>query len=314
MAFSEHPGQVVHVESSDTAGRVTLRRVAVWARRKPLGAAGAVIVLGMLLVALLAPLIAPYDPVRNAFDRMHLPPSAAHWFGTDQFGRDVLSRLLHGARTALLVGLVASFLGASAGLMLGVASAYFGGRFDLLFQRLMDILMAFPLIIMALAIVSIFGTGTHNVIAAITVPFIPRCARVVRASAPRRAGASLRRRRPRLRFQPRPHHAVPRGAERHGALPHHADGVPGPGHPAGSLAFVPRARRPGTHAGLGPDAPGRRGGIRRKRPLDGDISRSGDYRLGLRLQSLRRRRARYPGSAAAFDGVKDRKRAETRFR
>lgn len=183
MAFSEHPGQVVHAEPSDAAGGVASRRLVAWARRKPLGAAGAVIVLGMLLVSLLAPLIAPYDPVRNAFDRMHLPPSAAHWFGTDQFGRDVLSRLVHGARTALLVGLAASFLGASAGLMLGVASAYFGGRFDLLFQRLMDILMAFPLIIMALAIVSIFGTGTHNVIVAITVPFVPRCARVVRASA-----------------------------------------------------------------------------------------------------------------------------------
>lgn len=184
MALSEHhPGQVAYAETPDAAGGVTLRRVVAWARRKPLGAAGAVIVLGMLLVALLAPLIAPYDPVRNAFERMHVPPSAAHWFGTDQFGRDVLSRLLYGARTALLVGLVASLLGASAGLMLGVASAYFGGRFDLLFQRLMDILMAFPLIIMALAIVSIFGTGTHNVIVAITVPFIPRCARVVRASA-----------------------------------------------------------------------------------------------------------------------------------
>ena len=183
MAFTEHSGQVVHAETSDAVSAVALRRVVAWARRKPLGAAGAVIVLGMLLVALLAPVIAPYDPVRNAFDRMHVPPSAAHWFGTDQFGRDVLSRLVHGARTALLVGLVASFLGASTGLLLGVASAYFGGRFDLFFQRLMDILMAFPLIIMALAIVSIFGTGTHNVIAAIAVPFVPRCARVVRASA-----------------------------------------------------------------------------------------------------------------------------------
>ena len=83
----------------------------------------------------------------------------------------------------MFVGLAASFLGATAGLMLGVASAYFGGRFDLIFQRLMDIFMAFPLIITALAIVSVFGTGTHNVIAAVTVPFIPRCARVVRASA-----------------------------------------------------------------------------------------------------------------------------------
>ena len=83
----------------------------------------------------------------------------------------------------MYVGLVASLLGSTLGLILGVASAYFGGRFDLLFQRVMDIFMAFPLIIMALAVVSIFGTGTQNVIVAITVPFIPRCARVVRSSA-----------------------------------------------------------------------------------------------------------------------------------
>ena len=183
MAFSDSKVRDVGGETPAASGSVAWGRAAAWARRKPLGATSAVIVLGMLLVALMAPLVAPYDPLRNAFDRMHLPPGWAHWFGTDQFGRDMLSRLLYGARTALFVGLGASFLGATAGLILGVASAYFGGRFDLIFQRLMDIFMAFPLIIMALAIVSIFGTGAHNVIVAITVPFIPRCARVVRASA-----------------------------------------------------------------------------------------------------------------------------------
>jgi len=153
------------------------------ARRKPLGAAGAAIVLVMMVMAALANVIAPYDPVANAFDRMHLAPSAAHWFGTDQFGRDLLSRIVFGARTALFVGFVSAGIGATVGLVLGVASAYFGGRFDLVFQRVMDIFMAFPLIIMALAVVSIFGTGTENVIIAITIPFIPRCARVVRSSA-----------------------------------------------------------------------------------------------------------------------------------
>ena len=153
------------------------------ARRKPLGAAGAGIVLIMMVTALLADVIAPYDPVANAFDRMHLAPSAAHWLGTDQFGRDLLSRIIYGSRTALLVGFVSAGIGGTVGLVLGVASAYFGGRFDLIFQRLMDIFMAFPLIIMALAVVSIFGTGAQNVIIAITIPFIPRCARVVRSSA-----------------------------------------------------------------------------------------------------------------------------------
>jgi peptide/nickel transport system permease protein len=153
------------------------------ARRMPLGAAGAAVVVLMILMALLADLIAPYDPVANAFDRMHLAPGAAHWFGTDQFGRDLLSRVIYGARTALFVGFVSAVLGSTAGLVLGVASAYFGGRFDLVFQRIMDIFMSFPLIIMALAVVAIFGTGTQNVIIAITIPFIPRCARVVRSSA-----------------------------------------------------------------------------------------------------------------------------------
>ncbi|MEK6710524.1 MAG: ABC transporter permease, partial [Nitrospinota bacterium] len=132
---------------------------------------------------LLAPYIAPFDPVANAYDRIHQAPSLAHWLGTDQFGRDILSRIIFGAQTAMLVGFISSFVGATLGLVLGVASAYFGGRFDLIFQRVMDVLMSFPLIIMAMAVVSIFGTGVQNVILAITVPFIPRCARVVRASA-----------------------------------------------------------------------------------------------------------------------------------
>ena len=152
-------------------------------RRKPLGAAGAMIVVLMLLMALLADFIAPYDPVVNAFDRMAMAPNAENWLGTDQFGRDLLSRLVYGARTALFVGFVSAFVGATLGLILGVASAYFGGLFDLVFQRVMDVFMAFPLIIMALAVVSILGTGTEYVIIAITIPFVPRCARVVRSSA-----------------------------------------------------------------------------------------------------------------------------------
>jgi peptide/nickel transport system permease protein len=154
-----------------------------FARRNPLGAAGGVVVVIMILVAAFADVIAPYNPVANAFDRMHEPPSWENWFGTDQFGRDVFSRIVYGARTALVVGFVSSFVGASIGLVLGVASAYFGGRTDLIFQRVLDVFLAFPIIILALAVISIFGTGTQNVIVAITIPFIPRCARVVRSTA-----------------------------------------------------------------------------------------------------------------------------------
>jgi peptide/nickel transport system permease protein len=156
-------------------------------RRKPLGAMGAFLVLIMIVAALMADFIAPYDPVINAYDRIHLAPGAEQWLGTDQFGRDILSRIIYGARTALFVGFVSAFVGAFTGLVLGVASAYFGGRFDLIFQRIMDIFMAFPLIILALAMVSIFGGKIENdvilVIVAITIPFVPRCARVVRSNA-----------------------------------------------------------------------------------------------------------------------------------
>ena len=152
-------------------------------RRQPLGAAGAFIVIIMILMAALAELIAPYDPIANDFANMLLAPGAEYWLGTDEFGRDILSRLTYGARTALFVGFSCAFIGAFAGLVLGVASAYFGGTFDLLFQRVMDVFMAFPLIILALAVVSILGTGIQNVIIAITIPFIPNCARVVRSSA-----------------------------------------------------------------------------------------------------------------------------------
>ena len=152
-------------------------------RKQPLGTAGALVVVIMILAATFAPWLAPYDPTANNFEFMHEAPGAAFWLGTDQFGRDLLSRIIYGARTALVVGFVSAFIGGSIGLVLGVASAYFGGRFDLIFQRVMDVFMAFPLIIMALAVVSIFGTGVQNVIIAITIPFIPRCARVVRSSA-----------------------------------------------------------------------------------------------------------------------------------
>lgn len=152
-------------------------------RKQPLGAFGAFLVFLMIFAAVFADFITPYDPESNSFEHMLSPPSFDFLVGTDQFGRDIFSRIIYGARTALFVGFTCAFVGATVGLVLGVASAFFGGKFDLIFQRVMDVFMAFPLIIMALAIVSIFGRGTENVILAITIPFIPRCARVVRSSA-----------------------------------------------------------------------------------------------------------------------------------
>jgi peptide/nickel transport system permease protein len=154
-----------------------------FARRQPLGSFGIVLVAIMAVAGLGADWIAPYSPTANDFAAMTEAPSWAHWLGTDQFGRDLLSRIIFGARTALIVGFSAAIVSSFAGLVLGVGSAYFGGRIDLYLQRLLDIVMAFPLIILALAVVAIFGTGLHNVIVAITIPLIPRCARIVRSSA-----------------------------------------------------------------------------------------------------------------------------------
>jgi peptide/nickel transport system permease protein len=137
----------------------------------------------MILMAALAELISPFNPLTTNYRAMLQAPSAAHWLGTDSFGRDVMSRIIYGSRTALWVGFASSFLGASIGAIIGVSSAYFGGKADLIVQRFMDMLLSFPLVILALVVVAVLGTGSTNVILAIMVPMIPRCALVVRSSA-----------------------------------------------------------------------------------------------------------------------------------
>jgi peptide/nickel transport system permease protein len=170
-------------EAAKRFRRSPLRRALSFCVRQPMGTLGLVLVVAMFLAGLGADWIAPYNPTSNDFAAMTEPPSWAHILGTDQFGRDLFSRIVFGARTAVIVGFSCAFVGGIVGLVLGVGSAYFGGTIDMLFQRVLDVMMAFPLIIMALAVVAIFGTGVHNVIVAITIPLIPRCARVVRSSA-----------------------------------------------------------------------------------------------------------------------------------
>jgi peptide/nickel transport system permease protein len=176
---------LTHARAAATlAPRLTVgEEVVKFVRTKPLGAGGAVIILGMVLVAIFAGVLAPYDPYWGDYALQFARPSADHWFGTDEFGRDVLSRIMYGARIALFVGLTASFAGCTVGALLGVVSAYWGGRVDLLLERLMDILLAFPQLILALAISSILGPAVQNVVVAISIPIIPRVARVVRSAA-----------------------------------------------------------------------------------------------------------------------------------
>ena len=155
---------------------------------QPLGAAGLVIIVLMALAALCAPWVTPYDPLAVDYAGMLAAPSWQHWMGTDSFGRDVLTRVIYGARTALAVGFLASFLGSTAGAVVGVVSAYFGGKIDMVVQGAMDILLSFPIIVLALTVVAMLGQNIVfgvdlNLIIAISIPMIPRVGRVVRASA-----------------------------------------------------------------------------------------------------------------------------------
>ncbi len=157
-------------------------------RQQPLGALSFVIIVIMMFAGLFSPLVAPYDPLTIDFSAILGAPSWEHWCGTDAYGRDICSRLIYGSRTALVIGFTSSFLGSTFGAVLGIASAYFGGRVDDWVQRFVDILLAFPLIVLALVVVAAFrkfvvGGVDVNLIVAIAIPIIPRVARVLRAAA-----------------------------------------------------------------------------------------------------------------------------------
>jgi peptide/nickel transport system permease protein len=149
---------------------------------KPVGALGVFFVLLQLLAALLGPTIAPYDPYEQYYDRIMSAPSLEHFFGTDNFGRDLFSRVLWGARISLKVGLAAVAIGTIFGGLLGMLSGYFGGKLDAVLQRTMDGWMAFPGIILALTIVAVLGPGETNVMVAIGLSQIPPANRVVRGA------------------------------------------------------------------------------------------------------------------------------------
>lgn len=154
-----------------------------FARRAPLSMGGGVVGLLVLVMAVAAPLIAPKDPLKPDFRRMAKSPDGNSYFGTDQVGRDTLSRVIHGARTSMLVALASVLLGTTVGSLWGLASGYLGGRFDLASQRLMEILQSFPDLILAMAISMAIGTGMPAVIVAIAITRIPFGGRVIRAVA-----------------------------------------------------------------------------------------------------------------------------------
>jgi peptide/nickel transport system permease protein len=163
--------------------RSVVRELALFARRNPLSIAGGLVGFAIILVALFAPWIAPRDPLKANFARMNKPPDEHALFGTDQVGRDTLSRVIHGARTSLFVAFAAVLMGTTTGSLWGVACGYLGGRFDLVSQRIMEVMQAFPDLILAMAISMAIGTGLPAVIVAIAVTRIPFGGRVIRSVA-----------------------------------------------------------------------------------------------------------------------------------
>ncbi|TMD60595.1 MAG: ABC transporter permease [Chloroflexi bacterium] len=160
-----------------------LRRAALMSwfiRRNPRILVGGVLVLFLLLVAFTAPLIAPYDPVEVDVSQALLPPSTAHWLGTDDLGRDVLSRVIWGSQISLKVGLISVSIGFIVGVSLGLAAGYLGGIFDLVAMRAIDALLAFPALILAIAITAALGPQIENAMIAIGVVAVPVYTRLTR--------------------------------------------------------------------------------------------------------------------------------------
>ena len=163
--------------------RSVLHELVGFVRRNTLSAAGAIVGLLIIVVAVAAPWVAPQDPLKTNFRHMNKPPDAQAFFGTDQVGRDTLSRVIYGARTSLFVAFSAVLLGTTVGSLWGVACGYLGGRFDLASQRVMEILQAFPDLILAMAISVAIGTGLPAVIIAIAITRLPFGGRVIRSVA-----------------------------------------------------------------------------------------------------------------------------------
>jgi ABC-type dipeptide/oligopeptide/nickel transport system permease subunit len=157
----------------------------IWrfARSSPAGAVSAVFLLLVLVIGVAAPLISPYDPLTGNYAITRQAPTALHLLGTDDLGRDVLSRILWGTRITMLVSVTSVLLGDAVAFAWGVASGYVGGRFDLISQRIIEILMSFPTLILAMLLLISLGAGVSTVIVAIAVTQVPGCTRIVRSSA-----------------------------------------------------------------------------------------------------------------------------------
>ena len=157
------------------------RTFKVFLTEHPLGVIGAVIVAFLILVAIFAPWIAPFGPKDTDFEAF-LPPNDQHWFGTDHLGRDIFSRVVWGSQLSLYVGLTSVGVGVTLGALWGIGTAYLGGTIDVVTQRIVDVLMGFPPIILALGLMAVLGQSVNNVIIALVILLSPSAARTMRSS------------------------------------------------------------------------------------------------------------------------------------
>jgi peptide/nickel transport system permease protein len=185
MTITE-PDAAYPLQQSQPAGESSrLRQVRggllTFIRRSPLSTFWGCIAAAIIVIAVAAPAIAPYEPLKSDFRAMSKPPNERHYFGTDQIGRDVLSRVIYGSRASLTIAIGAVLFGTTLGALWGLASGYFGGRFDIVSQRIIEFLQSFPDLILAMAIAMALGAGFGTVIVAIAITRIPFGGRVIRA-------------------------------------------------------------------------------------------------------------------------------------
>src|SRR5262249_40816283 len=174
----------LHVPLEDPASVTVSRAQALWRtmKRKPLGAASAALLVAIVFTAIFADVLAPYDPLETHPEIRLSAPSRTHFFGTDDIGRDVFSRIIYGSRISLWVGLLAVGIGTAAGMVIGLLCGYCEGRLDLITQRVMDAIQAIPALVLALAIVSVLKPSTTNAMLAIAIVIIPGNSRIVRGA------------------------------------------------------------------------------------------------------------------------------------
>ncbi|MEK1945702.1 MAG: ABC transporter permease [Ensifer adhaerens] len=175
--FSETTEDFADTSESDSFFRETVR---VFCRNR-MAVIGLILVGALVFVAIFIPLISPHDPYRVALDEQFLPPSTTYWLGTDNFGRDLLTRILYGARISLVVGIVPSFISLVIGAVMGIISGYFGGKTDVLIMRLADTMLAFPSLLLAMVVMYTLGANLFNIFIALSLVGWAGVAMVVRS-------------------------------------------------------------------------------------------------------------------------------------